>query len=285
MDAGETQAAVRGIARDGDPDRYASALFAPQPSRADLFTLYAFNTELARIGEQVREPDLGLIRLQWWREALERAVAGEATGQPVADALGRAARRGALSRASLDGLVDARDFDVAVKLMPDMPALETYLAKTAGALFLLAAEIVGGGEGEPERVALEQAAQTAGFAYGLTGLLRALPVHAARGRIDLPADMLARHAVSPGSLLAGETGAGLAELLAELREKAEEALHRARRQVATLPAATQRTFLPLALVEPYLAALAKGDPLRQVAAINPLFRLWRLGTYRFGGSA
>jgi len=35
--------------------------------------------------------------------------------------------------------------------------------------------------------------------------------------------------------------------------------------------------LPLSLVEPYLKALAKvGDPLRQIARINPLTRLWRL---------
>jgi hypothetical protein len=34
--------------------------------------------------------------------------------------------------------------------------------------------------------------------------------------------------------------------------------------------------LPLCLVEPYLAALEKvRDPLRQVARINPLYRLWR----------
>jgi phytoene synthase len=285
VDAGEAQAAIQRIARDSDPDRYTSALFAPRASRADLFALYAFNTELARIGEKVSEPDLGEIRLEWWRDALDHAIAGKPTGQPVADALGRAARHGALSRAGLDGLIDARHFDVSVKLMPDLPALETYLAKTAGALFLLVAEIVSPATGEPERLALEHAARTAGFAYGLTGLLRALPFHAARGRIDLPADLLARYGVSPGRVLAGETSAGLAELLAGLRQKAKEALHQAMREIATLPRATQRAFLPLALVEPYLAALAKGDPLRQVAGINPLYRLWRLGTYRFGGSA
>jgi len=35
------------------------------------------------------------------------------------------------------------------------------------------------------------------------------------------------------------------------------------------------------LVEPYLLALEKGDPLHSIADINPLYRLWRLGTYRF----
>jgi 15-cis-phytoene synthase len=280
LDALEQQAAVQRIARDGDPDRYASALFAPPRSRAPLFALYAFNVELARIGEQVSEPQLGEIRLQWWREAMASSLAGEATGQPVADALGGAARQFGLSRSAIDGLIDARGFDILVKTMPDMAALETYLAKTAGAIFRLAAEITGGSE---EVATLAPVARRAGFAYGLTGLMRALPLHLALGRIDVPADLLALHGVSPSSLLAGETSANFTALLAELRDNAKAALHLAVREVAALPAAARRAFLPLALVEPYLSALAKGAGWQQGAGIGPLYRLWRLGTYRFGG--
>ncbi len=79
----EREDAVRTVARDGDPDRYASALFAPRPAREPLFALYALNVELARAAEQVSEPQLGEIRLQWWREALDRAAAGEDTGNPL----------------------------------------------------------------------------------------------------------------------------------------------------------------------------------------------------------
>ncbi|MEJ2518454.1 MAG: hypothetical protein P8Y82_10985 [Methyloceanibacter sp.] len=44
-----------------------------------------------------------------------------------------------------------------------------------------------------------------------------------------------------------------------------------------LDAAGQTAYLPLALVEPYLKALAKvKDPLHDIAGINPLTRLWRL---------
>jgi phytoene synthase len=43
-------------------------LFAPAPRRVLLFALYAFNAEVARIAETVREPMLGAIRLEWWRE-------------------------------------------------------------------------------------------------------------------------------------------------------------------------------------------------------------------------
>jgi 15-cis-phytoene synthase len=284
LDEREREAAVRRIARDGDPDRYSSALFAPRTSREDLFALYAFNTELARIGELVSEPQLGEIRLQWWRDALDRGAAGDVTGNPVADAIGRTVRHRALSRASLAGLIDARSVDVSAKIMPDMAALETYLANTAGALFLLAAEFASAGGRDIERAALEPVARAAGIAYGLTGLMRAMPFHAARGRVDLPADALLRHGTSPARLLAGEMSEGLAELLGEMRGQAKAALHEALRQVASLPPATRAAFLPLALVEPYLSALEQRDPFRDIADINPLYRLWRLATYRFRGA-
>ena len=93
--------------------------------------------------------------------------------------------------------------------------------------------------------------------------------------------MLLRHGSSPEQILAGQGSKGLTEVLAELRDTARVALKSAQGHVAALPSAAQAAFRPLALVEPYLSALQKVDPLRQVADINPLYRLWRLATWRF----
>lgn len=267
---------VRRIARSGDPDRTLAALFAPRESRADLFALYAFNVELARIAEQVSEPELGAIRLQWWREAISRAAKGETTGHPVADALGATLARRKLSRTRVEALIDARTFDVATKIMPDWNALETYLNDTAGALFALGAQSLGAGERS-----LEPASSHAGLAYGLTGLMRALPIHAVGGRVYLPADALMRHGTSPEAVLAGTTSAGLFALLAEMRRKARDALGDARRHVSALDPSAQAAFRPLCLVEPYLAALERSgrDPLHEIADINPLYRLWRMARW------
>src|SRR6185437_6571638 len=60
--------------RAADPDRYFSALFAPAGMRPLLFALYAFNAEVARVAETVREPMLSAIRLEWWRETVEGAA-------------------------------------------------------------------------------------------------------------------------------------------------------------------------------------------------------------------
>jgi phytoene synthase len=268
---------VRRIARSGDPDRALAALFAPRETRADLLALYAFNVELARIAEQVSEPELGAIRLQWWREAVARAANGEATGHPVADAFGEVERRRALAPERIESLIEARTFDIATRIMPDWSALETYLHDTAGALFALAAACTG-----VPRASLEPAASQAGLAYGLTGLMRALPVHVSSGRLYLPADALRRHGTSPEAVLAGETEPGLLALLEELRDKVRAALDEARHHVAKLDRRCQAAFLPLSLVEPYLAALAKSrrDPLREIADSNPLYRLWRMARWQ-----
>ena len=268
---------VRRIARSGDPDRALAALFAPRDVRGDLLALYAFNVELARIAEQVTEPELGAIRLQWWREAIARGSAEGIVGHPVADALREVRQHRGLPSERIEGLLDARNFDIATRLMPDWSALETYLHDTAGALFALAATCAG-----VPRALLEPAASHAGLAYGLTGLMRALPVHAARGLVVLPADMLRRHGTLPEAVLAGRTEPGLHELLMELRGTARTALGEARRHIAKLDRRGQVAFLPLSLVEPYLAALERKvhDPLREIADINPLARLRRLATWR-----
>ena len=279
MDDAERAAAVRRIARAGDPDRAIATLFAPPSVRDDLFALYAFNAELARIADQVTEPGLGAIRLQWWREAIERAAAGEVVGHPVADAFGQVLARRALSRERIARLIDARSFDIGESVMPDTRTLDAYLFDTTGGLFALAAEITGT-EGEKR----DMVAEAGGRGYGLVRVMRGLPVLAAKGRTYLPADALVRHGTSPQAIFAGETGEGLKTLLAAMRVRARDALKEAEFHLfgqgmtgVGLGEAGRTAFLPLCLVEPYLAALEKvRDPLREIARINPLYRLWRL---------
>jgi len=279
VDEGERAVAIRRIARAADPDRAIATLFAPAETRDDLFVLYAFNAELARIADQVSEPALGAIRLQWWREAIERAAGGETTGHLVADAFGEVLARRSLSRNRIAGLIDARTFDVGETVMPDTRTLDAYLFDTTGGLFALAAEIVGA-KGEKR----DLVAEIGGRAYGLVRVMSSLPTLAAKGRTYLAADALARHGTPPEALFRGETTSGLKTLLAEMRDEARGALKEARFHLVGagmtgtgLDEAGRAAFLPLCLVEPYLAALAKvSDPLRQVARINPLYRLWRL---------
>src|SRR5215469_5150788 len=79
---------IAALVRRHDRDRYQTALFAPPAARDALFSLYAFNYEVARVRETVHEPMLGQIRLQWWREAIDTASRGGAVrAHPVVEAI------------------------------------------------------------------------------------------------------------------------------------------------------------------------------------------------------
>src|SRR5215471_2113760 len=88
-----------------DRDRYLTALFAAPAARGDLMALYAFNLEVAKTRETVREPMMGLVRLQWWRDCIAEIYAGGARRHQVVQPLADTIRRHGLDRALFDKLV------------------------------------------------------------------------------------------------------------------------------------------------------------------------------------
>ena len=68
---------IAAFARRHDPDRFLCAIFAPAERREALFTLIAYNHELARAREAAKTPLLALMRLQWWRDVVDDAAAGK----------------------------------------------------------------------------------------------------------------------------------------------------------------------------------------------------------------
>ena len=54
-----------------DYDRYMLGLFQPAEKRMRWMALCAFHGEIAKLPMSVSDPTIGLIRIAWWREALE----------------------------------------------------------------------------------------------------------------------------------------------------------------------------------------------------------------------
>ena len=261
--------AVVASARAGEPDRYLAALLAPAPVRAKLLTLAAFSGELRRVAALVREPAMGEMRLQWWREALAQG-AGMRTGNPIADALCDLVRNEALPPRLLGELIDAHGRELAPEPVEDEAALGTYLWQSEGVAFLLAAQVLGGrSEGAVA------AAAAAARAYGLVRVLQGLPRALARRRLVLPSSYLEAVGLAPEALFAGTGGARLLGLLGELFADIRRHLAAGRQHVAKLPRAVGPAFLPLALVASYVRRLerAGGDIVREEAGIAPLARV------------
>ena len=254
------------LVRGADRDRYLSALFAPAAQRGALFALYAFASELARVREAAREPLPGEIRLQWWSEVLRGERGGEASANPVASALRETIARHRLDVAALLDLIEAHRFDLYDEPMQTTADLEDYARRTAGVLFALAAQILTG-------IDVKETAAPAGIAYAIAALLRAFPLHAARGQLYVPVELLARHDVHTSDMSAGPPSAGLNAALADLRELARRHLAVTRQRLLELRQEALPAFLPLALVGPSLKRLDRCDAFSPVE-IPPWRRQW-----------
>ncbi|KQS50460.1 phytoene synthase [Methylobacterium sp. Leaf361] len=268
------QSHCEGLVRAGDPDRYYATLFAPAAARPHLFALYAFSLTIARVREAVSNPMAGEIRLQWWRDALQGEARGDVRANPVAAALEEAIRANRLGRQPFVDLIDARVFDLYEDPMPRVNDLEGYCGETASALFRLASLVIGNGT-EPGGAG---AAGHTGVAYGITGLLRALPWHARAGQVYLPADILGRYGVTREDIVTGRGGPGLRRACADLRDLARQHLKAFEAARPTIAPSAGAAFLPTALVEPYLAAMERAsyDPLNTPVELPRWRRLWRL---------
>ncbi len=247
--------------RRHDPDRYLSALFAPAPGRNLLFALYAFNHEIARVGESVTQPMLGEIRLQWWRETVEQSREGRPRNHDVAKALAAMFAETNLPLEPFDTMLEARVFDASSESFGTLAQLEAYCDATSGNLTRLAARALGG----------EGPAREIGIAFALAGILRAIPFHAARRKLFLPLDLLAAEGLEPEDIFAGRGGAALKSVIGILAARAMNHIKAARslpKAKSALPA-----FLPAATTTLYIKAVTKPsfDPFRDPADV-PLYR-------------
>jgi phytoene/squalene synthetase len=228
MDVQAAFAACEATVRRSDPDRYFSALFASADKRPLLFALYAFNHELAHIGEVVREPMMGEIRLQWWRDTLDGARERKPRNHDVARALAATFSQTDLPAETFDAMIDARAFDSSPEAFTDDAARDAYLDAISGNLMRLAARVLGAGDTQ------DALAREAGIAYGLAGLIRSEIVHAARRKSFL----------RDTSAAAGDAHARLS-----------------RAKALPKPGSALPGFLPASLVPLYLRKLRKEVPL------------------------
>ncbi|MGB1025588.1 MAG: squalene/phytoene synthase family protein, partial [Rhodospirillaceae bacterium] len=134
--------AMANLVRRHDPNRFQTALFAKADIREALFALYAFNVEMSRMGENLSEPLIGQMRLQWWVDLIEQMGAGTPPerGHPIGDRIGQVMGQGVIA---LLPLVEARQADLDESPFPELAAMELYADQTAGALAEQAALLLG----------------------------------------------------------------------------------------------------------------------------------------------
>ena len=243
------------LVRAADRDRFLATLFAPRERRGALFALYAFNVEIARVREVVRDPVAGEIRLQWWSDVLAGDGRGEIDAHPVASALRASVARYGLPPERLQTTISARRFDLYDEPMATLADLEAYADGASSSLIALAAQILNG-DGASDIDALSH---HAGLAHAIAGLLKAFPFHAARGQLFVPLELLERHGADREDVRIGRATPQLRSALADLRDSARRHLRQAQDMARTVSPDAMPALLPVALTGATLARMERGD--------------------------
>jgi len=115
-------------------------LHVPAGKRPAIAALFALDAALAQVLRTTREPMIGQLRLAWWRDALTKLDEAPAPAEPalraIADRVLPQDVRGAAVAALVDGWEELIDRTQPVDL-------DAYAAGRGGALFGLAATILG----------------------------------------------------------------------------------------------------------------------------------------------
>lgn len=252
-----------------DKDRFLTALFAPEPGRSRLMALYAFNLEVARTREQVSEPMIGEIRLQWWRDALDAIYKGAPPEHEVAQAFAQAIEETSLERAVLDRLIDARSFDLYDAPMATLDDLTRYLEDTSSGLMAAGVMLLGG----KPATDIQDTVNDAGIAWGLTGVLRALPLHIERNQQFVPEEILNQHQVAWRDFSHPTDGSRIRPVIDALCDFATQAVDRSRLRIRDLSKMSRPALLPMVLIPHYLRQLKKTDvdPCKDIPEV-PVYR-------------
>ena len=245
--------AVAETVRRNDKDRFTTGLFAPPARREALFALYALNAEVAKIPDMVSENIMGQIRLEWWRESVEGIGTDQQRPHEVVQALGVLLAQTPVSKSDLFTLVEARAADLDRVQPCNLQALEHYLKRTASTLCRLGITAL-----TARHPAADGAAEAAGLAYGLIGVLRSLVYHARAKRIMLPKQEAERVGLAASDVLELRGSEALCDLAKQIAEQAERHLKTARDHRKHVPKAAIAALLPASLAGQYLGHLKKA---------------------------
>jgi phytoene synthase len=196
-------AACRAIARREAKNFYYAFVALPMPRRNAICAIYAFMRQADDLAddESLSRQDKR-ARLQEWMAEWRRVCCGEDTSDPIFLAARDATERFGIPLSLLDELIDGVTMDVqcASGVGPDTYAtfdeLYRYCYLVASVVGLVCIRIFGYQDQRAEKLA-----EKTGIAFQLTNILRDVAEDAARNRVYIPLEDLARHGVSLDALL------------------------------------------------------------------------------------
>ncbi|SEO70002.1 squalene/phytoene synthase family protein [Aquisalimonas asiatica] len=250
---------------------YYALRFSPDDQRDALVAVHAFHAEVTEIPDEVSDPGVGEVKLQWWRDEVQRLFDGTPR-HPVSQALAPAVARHDLPADAFTEMLDGTGMDLAYGGYPGFRELTVYCHRTGGSLARLLTAVAGTGS-----AASAHFAHDLGMALTLRRRLLSVRRDAQSGRVYIPEDELEQAGVSREDLLGHETPPAARTLFREQADRVHAFLDQAESHLPDAERAVHRSGIILAALDrALLREMAKDNfpLLEQGFELTPLRRLW-----------
>uniref|UniRef100_A0A8H7TTC9 Phytoene synthase n=1 Tax=Bionectria ochroleuca TaxID=29856 RepID=A0A8H7TTC9_BIOOC len=241
-----------------DYDAHLIRRFVPPPVQDAYAALRALNLELVRLPEIVSNPTIGLMRMKFWQESLDKTFAGQPPREPICILLDKSLqdlekRAGSATKKSIkywvSRLVKTREKHMDNRPFTSLASLEDYGENTYATLMYATLAMM------PLRsMHVDHLASHIGKACGIVAVLRGIPVLAAPAQpvqtpsgfdaptthkpsLLLPLDVMAEEGVKEEEVFRqGPNAPGLQEAVFKVATRANDHLITAREMLKRLQA-------------------------------------------------
>ncbi|XP_028985087.1 NADH dehydrogenase (ubiquinone) complex I, assembly factor 6 isoform X1 [Betta splendens] len=242
------------LVRSRDYDGFVCSLLLPENARRSSLALRAFNVELAQVKDSVSQKTIGLMRMQFWKSAIEEIYRDEPPNQPVSAELWRAVRKHYLTKRWLLRIIAEREKDLEDRAFRNLQELEMYSENTQSSLIYLLLACLG-----IKNVHADHVASHIGKAQGIVTCLRATPYNSRRRKVYLPMDVCMLHGASQEDFIRGSREQNVRDVVYDIASQAHVHLQHARSFSKSVPAAAAPAFLQTVVLEDYLQRVRRVD--------------------------
>ncbi|KAF2008368.1 hypothetical protein BU24DRAFT_403243 [Aaosphaeria arxii CBS 175.79] len=245
------------IIRKYDAPSHTLMPFIPSSARDAYLAIRALNIDVARVADTTSTPTVGMMRMQFWRDTVAKALDGRPPKEPVAILLSQAQEalhhhsggRAKLSRNWFNRIINTREQYLGNPPYPTLSSLETYVENTYSTMMYLTLSAL-----PQASITTDHVASHIGKATGIAAVLRGIPLIAfpptqpfatsnsitgasgpTQGAVMLPLDVMADSGVREEDVFRlGSSAPGLRDAVFAVATRANDHLITAREMVSKL---------------------------------------------------
>ncbi|KAM4704689.1 NADH dehydrogenase (ubiquinone) complex I, assembly factor 6 isoform 1-T1 [Rhinophrynus dorsalis] len=207
-----------------------------------------------QVKDSVSQKNIGLMRMQFWRDTVEEIYHDKPPHHPVALELHKAVRKHNLTKRWLTRIIDEREKNLDNRAYRNIQELETYAENTQSSLLYLTLETL-----DVKDVHADHAASHIGKAQGIITCLRAVPYHCSRRQVFLPVDICMLHGASQEDFIRGSQEKNVKDVIFDIASQAHVHLEHARSFKKKVQGKAFPAFNITVALDYYLKKLRKAD--------------------------